>query len=584
MNCERKVFGKRVMNPIPLIAIITLGVAIASPSRAADGAVASREVKPATYESTAYEDDLTQIKRNNKMAPDRPAAQQAIVTSVGGRCKLLFLGDSNTQFWENNQFKRIWDYYFADRNAVNLGIGGDTINDIRSRLRDTNWGDCSPPVTVVLAGTNDRGDSPEKRANKLKLLVNEVFSHFPQTKVMLVSIPPCGLNEHDALTTSYQATDKILQTYADGRRIFYIDLAQTMTWEEGLGFSGIGLDRLHLQELGRLRWAELMEPVIAKILNEKSKDPLPHPQLPEYMGAPDAPKILIAGDGIAFLGEFRTNLQYQLRDRGFKYHLVGPYADPQTPADSQGLHFAIYQADMEVLKKIIPPVTAQYAPDILVLCAGFGEINYGRTKTEDLNSSIALRVGKIIDDIGTRSPSTQIILCLITPNSAPEKNATIIAANNMLLELLEIRVFAGKPILFADCYSVIDSDSTSLSQGYLPVKASLLRAAASVSPSIEAILNKSVEQRPLPSPGHVTVTSSDSVTQIAWQAVPGATRYNVKRSIKEGGPYAIIGTGLTNTSFADSNIRKDSAYYYVVSAADARGQGADSAEVKVASN
>ena len=518
-------------------------------------------------------DDLAQITRTNAQAPGRPAAQQALVTATGKDCEMLFLGDSNTHFWENGDAKKIWDYYYTVRKAINFGIGGDTINDIRARLRDTTWGDCRPAVTVVLAGTNDRGDTPARRAKKIRLLLDEVLIHFPQTTVLLLSIPPCGLDEHEALTTSFFATNDIIKTYADDKRICYIDLAHTMTWEEGLGFSGLGGDRLHLDELGRLRWAELMEPTIAKTLHETALPPLPHPSLPDYIGDPHTPKILIAGDGIAFMGDFRYAVQYQLRDQGFKYHFVGPFADKRIPADAQGCYFAAWESGLGIIQKIVPPITSKYAPDILLLFAGFGEVNYGKNQT----AAIAPPVSKIIDDIHARAPGTQIILALITPHAAPEKNATILAANKLLLDMLRTRAAAGDPIPYIDCYSAMDN--TMLSQGYLPTKVGLQRAARLTAPTIEAVLNHYLRQGTLPAPTNLTLVKGEAGNQLSWQAVANATGYNIKRAFTPGGPYTLIGPGTTGSSFTDAITRADTDYYYVVSAMDTGGQGKDSAEV-----
>ncbi len=41
-----------------------------------------------------------------------------------GNVDLLFIGDSITQGWENAG-KEIWNTYYAPRNAVNMGFGGD---------------------------------------------------------------------------------------------------------------------------------------------------------------------------------------------------------------------------------------------------------------------------------------------------------------------------------------------------------------------------------------------------------------------------------------------------------------------------
>ena len=58
-----------------------------------------------------------------------------------------------------------------------------------------------------------------------------------------------------------------------------------------------------------------------------------------------------------------------------------------------------------------------------------------------------------------------------------------------------------------------------------------------------------------------------SVTQasLAWNAVPGATSYNVKRALASGGPYATVATGLTTTNYTDT-VPAGMRFYYVITA------------------
>jgi fibronectin type 3 domain-containing protein len=69
-------------------------------------------------------------------------------------------------------------------------------------------------------------------------------------------------------------------------------------------------------------------------------------------------------------------------------------------------------------------------------------------------------------------------------------------------------------------------------------------------------------------PGNVRVTSSgtSSVT-LAWNAVNGASGYNVYRSNNENGTYSKINTtAVTGTEFTDSNVIAYTTYFYKVSA------------------
>ena len=73
-----------------------------------------------------------------------------------------------------------------------------------------------------------------------------------------------------------------------------------------------------------------------------------------------------------------------------------------------------------------------------------------------------------------------------------------------------------------------------------------------------------------------TAISSNQVT-VVWNAVTGATSYNVKRSAASGGPYTTIATGITSTSYTDT-VPVGMIYHYVVSAVAASAESPNSSE------
>ena len=80
-------------------------------------------------------------------------------------------------------------------------------------------------------------------------------------------------------------------------------------------------------------------------------------------------------------------------------------------------------------------------------------------------------------------------------------------------------------------------------------------------------------------PTNVTATAGNAQVTLSWTAVSGATGYNVKRSTTSGGPYTTVGPNVTPTSFTDSGLTNGTTYYYVVSALNAGGESANSAQV-----
>src|SRR5271167_1228273 len=84
---------------------------------------------------------------------------------------------------------------------------------------------------------------------------------------------------------------------------------------------------------------------------------------------------------------------------------------------------------------------------------------------------------------------------------------------------------------------------------------------------------------PVPAiPAGLVATAANAQVILSWTASSGATSYNVKRSTTSGGPYSQIGTPTT-ASFTDSGVTNGTEYFYVVSAANAAGTSANSAQV-----
>ncbi|MEF2964533.1 endo-1,4-beta-xylanase [Paenibacillus sp. M1] len=88
-----------------------------------------------------------------------------------------------------------------------------------------------------------------------------------------------------------------------------------------------------------------------------------------------------------------------------------------------------------------------------------------------------------------------------------------------------------------------------------------------------------IDQPAIPSaPSNLIASGGSGVVSLTWGASTGADSYQVKRSLTSGGPYTAIAT-VTGTSYFDSTVTNDTTYYYVVSAANAAGESANSAQV-----
>lgn len=116
-----------------------------------------------------------------------------------------------------------------------------------------------------------------------------------------------------------------------------------------------------------------------------------------------------------------------------------------------------------------------------------------------------------------------------------------------------------------------------------------ITAIASVTPHIPVYLNgtKVFGEEPdggeapgVPAaPTGLTATAGDGRVGLQWTAAAGASGYNVKRSAVSGGPYTTVAPGVTAATYTDLGLTNGTVYYYVVSAVNAAGEGANSAQV-----
>jgi len=79
-------------------------------------------------------------------------------------------------------------------------------------------------------------------------------------------------------------------------------------------------------------------------------------------------------------------------------------------------------------------------------------------------------------------------------------------------------------------------------------------------------------------PTGLAATAANAQVALNWNAVSNATSYRVKRSSTSAGPYSVLVTNLT-TACTDTGLVNGTIYYYMVSAVNSVGEGANSAWV-----
>lgn len=185
-----------------------------------------------------------------------------------GNVDLVFIGDSITQGWEGKG-KEVWAKFYGQRNAVNLGIGGDRTQHVIWRLDNGNVKDISPKAAVVMIGTNNSGgNSPEQIADGVEVIVKQLRSKLPETQVLLLAVFPRGPNKEDKRRQVNEKANAIFKKFADDKHVHYLDIGPKFLKDDGTLAREIMPDLLHLSPQGYTIWAESIEEKLAELLGE----------------------------------------------------------------------------------------------------------------------------------------------------------------------------------------------------------------------------------------------------------------------------------------------------------------------------
>ncbi len=186
---------------------------------------------------------------------------------------LLMIGDSIVFRW-SRVGRPVWEEYYADRNAVNIGSSGDRTEHMLWHFQHgglDGMAEHDPKLVVLMIGTNNRG-APERQgadtAYGVLALLKEIHARLPDSKILLLAIFPRGDAPTDEGRRRNDRVNAILQEFADGETVHWLDLSGVFLNRDGTLRRDLLPDGLHPGEEGFRAWAEAMEPAIVRLLGE----------------------------------------------------------------------------------------------------------------------------------------------------------------------------------------------------------------------------------------------------------------------------------------------------------------------------
>jgi len=196
--------------------------------------------------------------------------QNVLNQTKQGKIDMIFIGDSITHAWEDPG-KEVWQHYYAKRNAVNMGYGGDRTQHTLWLLQNGEIDGINPKLAVIMIGTNNSNgnDNTSREIGEgIIAICQQLRSRLPHTKILILAIFPRGTTYSRQRQKNAEA-GMFASAIADNKWIYYLDIGDKFLDSNGTLTKDIMPDYLHPNAAGYRIWAEEIEPTVAKLMGEK---------------------------------------------------------------------------------------------------------------------------------------------------------------------------------------------------------------------------------------------------------------------------------------------------------------------------
>jgi lysophospholipase L1-like esterase len=218
------------------------------------------------------------------------AHSQLLDKAKQGGIDVYFEGDSITRRWDATDYPNFlanWKQNFFGWNAGDFGWGGDRTQNILWRLENGELDGVNPKVVVLLAGTNNVGDSSfqaeadakvEDVTGGLRAIVDAIREKAPAAIIVVMGIFP--RNDNMTFVPIITKINDNLSKFADGKKIRYLNINGKLADSKGKLFDGMmnATDKVHPTVQAYQVWADALTPIFKELLGARaSVDHAPPP-------------------------------------------------------------------------------------------------------------------------------------------------------------------------------------------------------------------------------------------------------------------------------------------------------------------
>jgi lysophospholipase L1-like esterase len=194
--------------------------------------------------------------------------QSFLEVAKAGNIDLLFVGDSITDWWRQEQRGlSVWNETFAPLRAANFGIAGDTTQGVLWRMQNGELDGFKAKLIVLMLGTNNINRNPNADiAQGDRAILDEFRKRQPQAKVLLLGVFPRGAAPDNPFRASIKEINGHLAALADNRQVFYMDIGDKFLAADGTLPVDIMPDGLHPNTQGYRIWADAISGRVRELM------------------------------------------------------------------------------------------------------------------------------------------------------------------------------------------------------------------------------------------------------------------------------------------------------------------------------
>ena len=240
--------------------------------------ILSPQVAAAPPASVAADEPVSRTDQNSLTAH-----AQLLEKARKGRIDIYFEGDSITRRWGATDYPDLlanWKQNFFGWNAADFGWGADTIQNILWRLDNRELDGVNPKIIVLLAGTNNVGNTILPGGDEAKVaditrgiqaILRIMETKAPGATIVLTGIFP--RNDNPAVMPTINKINKNLSQLADGKKIRFLNINDRLANPDGKLFDGMmnAADKLHPTIKGYQVWADALKPIFSELLGPPGK-------------------------------------------------------------------------------------------------------------------------------------------------------------------------------------------------------------------------------------------------------------------------------------------------------------------------